>query len=881
MIAAPAASMRTAPLALAVVLAAAAASAQGSGASAQHWAYRPIVRHEPPAAADGWGHGPLDRFVRAAMAAHGLSPSPAADAASWLRRVTLDLTGLPPTPAELDAFVADQAPGARERVVDRLSTTPAFAERWAQWWLDLARYADSQGYEKDDLRRTMWRYRDWVIEAFARDLPFDQFTIEQLAGDLLPDATDEQRLATAFHRQTMTNTEGGTDDEEFRVAAVVDRVDTTMQVWMGSTLGCAQCHDHKYDPFSQREFFELFAFFDQTADHDQPDDEPRLRVPTAAQLAAQQATERELTEQRAKLQVDDGAVAAWAAGLREQQRAFAVAAPTSAPWQVLGPLAGDSFRAAHAQAFAPERDGVRLEAEQDGTRWRAEPDWTDGRVHQWNGDHSAMYLHRTVRAAGAAMAVLSLGGDDAIKVWWNGVEVGNLEVHGAAAADQVVVPVALQAGDNTLLLKVTNGGGPSGFYFELRAPVVGDELGRVLALDPKACGDAERARLRDEYLARAPAFAAVRSRIAAAERELDAQRGPAVPVLRELPAGQRRTTRIHRRGSFLDQGDAVTPGTPAVWPPLPADAPRDRLGFARWLMAPDNPLTARVLANRLWSELFGQGLVGTLEDFGSQGDAPSHPELLDWLAAEFRDRWSIRALLKTIVLSATYRQSSVQTAAHRELDPTNRWLARGPSVRLSAEMLRDQALAVSGLLVPKVGGPSVMPPQPDGVWMQIYSGERWVAATDADRHRRSLYTFWRRTSPHPAMLMFDAQSREACVLRRQRTNTPLQALVLWNDPQFHEPAKALAARLVAGEGGSADHERIDWLWRQCLQRSPTARERERLSALLAEERRQFAAEPAAAQAMVAGSDATAAGEQAALIVVTAVLMALDEFVSKR
>ena len=872
--------MRTVPLALAVVLAAAAASAQGGGASAPHWAYRPIVRPQPPATAAGWGNGPLDTLVLAAMTAQGLGPASPAAPATWLRRVTLDLTGLPPTQAELQAFVADDSAEARARVVDRLLATPAFAERWAQWWLDLARYADSQGYEKDDLRRTMWRYRDWVIDAFARDLPFDRFTIEQLAGDLLPGATDEQRLATAFHRQTMTNTEGGTDDEEFRVAAVVDRVDTTLSVWMGSTLGCAQCHDHKYDPFSQREFFELFAFFDQTADHDQPDDEPSLRVPTVVQRATQKAIELELSELRAKLVADDAAVAAWAASLRTQQQAFAAAAPQRSPWQVLGPVAGESFRHAHTTAFAPERDGVRLDAEQDGQRWREEPAFDDGRVHTWRGDHSAVYLQRTVRAAGPALVTLSLGGDDAIKAWWNGVEIASKEVHGAAAADQVLVEVALREGDNTLLLKVTNGGGPGGFYFDLRPPAVGDELARVLALPPDALGAAERTRLRGEYLARSPEFAAVRARIAAVERDLDAQLGPAVPVLRELPADRRRTTRIHRRGSFLDQGDPVTPGTPAVWPPFPADAPRDRLGLARWLMAADNPLTARVLANRIWSELFGQGLVTTLEDFGTQGERPSHPELLDWLAAEFRDRgWSLRSLLKAIVLSATYGQSSVQTAAQRERDPQNRWLARGPSVRLSAEILRDQALAVAGLLAPQVGGPSVMPPQPDGVWMQIYSGERWVAAEGGDRHRRSLYTFWRRTSPHPAMLVFDAQSREACVLRRQRTNTPLQALVLWNDPQFHEPAKALAARLGAGAGG--DRDRIDWLWRQCLQRSPTISERDRLLALLADERRQFAADPARAQAMVGGTDAAAAVEQAALVVVVAVVMALDEFVSKR
>ncbi len=858
-----------------------AALAFTAGAFAQHaphWAYRPIAQPAPPRTT--WGSSPLDAFVFAAMQPHGLQPSQPAAPHEWLRRVTLDLTGLPPTTAELDAFLADQGADARERVVDRLLTSPAYAERWAQWWLDLARYADSQGYEKDALRLTMWRWRDWVIDAFARDLPFDRFTIEQLAGDLLPGATDEQRLATAFHRQTMTNTEGGTDDEEFRVAAVVDRVDTTMSVWMGSTLGCAQCHDHKYDPFTQKEFFQLYAFFDQTEDQDRDDDAPTLRVPTQAQQAAAAAIDGELAALRAQLVAEPGAFAVWVAAARQQHAAWLAAGPRAATWRVLGPVPAATFQDAHRTAFAAERDGVRLDAEQDGLRWREEPGFVDGRVHQWRGDNSAVYLYRTIHAAAPARTTLSFGRDDAIKVWWNGAEIVSKEVGGAAAPDQELVTVDLRAGDNTLLVKITNGGGPGGFYFAMHAPQRGDAVQAVLAKAAEACDDQDRALLQGIYLAEAPELAGVRDRIAALEQRRDAQRGAAVPVLRELPPERRRTTRIHRRGSFLDPGDVVTPDVPRIWPGLPAEAPRDRLGFARWLVSRDNPLTARVVANRIWSELFGAGLVPTLEDFGTQGEVPSHPELLDWLAAGFQgNEWSLRRLLRTIVLSATYAQDSVITERHREIDPTNRWLARGPVMRLSAEMLRDQALAVSGLLTTKAGGPSVFPPQPDGVWMQLYSGAQWKADEGEDRYRRALYTFWRRTSPHPAMLVFDAQSREACVLRRRPTNTPLQALVLWNDPQFTEAAFALGGLAMTASQARDERGMLRWLWRRCFARDPSPAEEARLFALFAAEaERELRAATKPDGRLEEGGMGPVL---AAFGTVAGVILSLDEFVTRR
>jgi hypothetical protein len=809
------------------VAAVVAMSGLGAPAQAPHWADRPLQRPAvPPGPA---GEAPLDAFVRVAAAGLGVAANPPASPATWLRRVHLDLTGLPPTPEALDAFGPEPSPAARAAVVEQLFATDAFAERWAQWWLDLARYADSQGYEKDALRPGMWRYRDQVIAAFASDMPFDRFTCEQLAGDLLPEASEAQRVATAFHRQTMTNSEGGTDDEEFRVAAVVDRVDTTLSVWMGATLGCAQCHDHKYDPYSQREFFQLYAFFDQTEDHDRDDDAPVLQAPTERQRAAMKAIELELTAARTAL------AEAAAAAVPVQQ----------SPWHVLGPLRGGDFATVVATAFAPERDGVQLAREQDGQRWRRADDYADGAVHGWRGDDSAFYLVRTIEAAAAGPARLSLGSDDALVVWWNGVEVLRQVVSRGAAPDQDQVDVALRAGTNQVLLKVVNGRGPGGFCYQL-------------VTDPK--------------------LAAQRDAVRSLEAAFEAERGPLVPILRELPPDRRRVTRVHLRGNFLQPGEVVTPDTPQVWPAF-GDAPRNRLGFARWLVRDDNPRPARVLANRIWSELFGAGLVTTLEDFGTQGEPCSHPELLDWLACEFREGWSLRRLLRTMVLSATYARSAMQTPSLREVDPLNQWLLRGPSFRLPAEAVRDQALAVSGLLAGVVGGPSVMPEQPDGVWLQIYSGERWVTAGDADRHRRSLYTFWRRTSPHPAMLVFDAQSREACVLRRQRTNTPLQALVLWNDPQFRAPAQQLG-RSAAQVAAAGDEAAVQWLWRRCLLRLPTTSEAQRLRRLLDGEREHFASQPAAAVQLVGTAEAGSTGEVAAWTVVAAVVLALDEFVTK-
>ncbi len=672
------------------------------GASyAEHWALvKPIDRPLPAVKNREWPRSGIDYWILARLESSHLQPSPEADRFTLLRRASLDLRGLPPTPAEVNALAADPAPDAYEKAVDRFLDDPAFGERWARLWLDLARYADSAGYGSDPLR-TIWRYRDWVIDAYNRNLPYDQFTLDQLAGDLQNNPTLDQRIATAFHRNTMTNTEGGTDDEEFRVAAVKDRVDTTWQVWMGLTMGCAKCHTHKYDPFTQEEYYRFFAFFNQTEDADRGDETPLVSVPTIAEI-------------------------------ERDRRIDARIAP-----------------------FKP-------------------------------------FLEKPLPDAAELIARAFLGGVSPLH------------------------PVRLE--------------------------VAGLEKTR-----PK------------------PAT---------------------VPVMVELASSKKRATKLLEKGNFLTPGKAVEPGTPASLPPLPADAPRDRLGMARWLVDAENPLTARVAVNRYWAQFFGTGLVETEEDFGTQGELPSHPELLDALAVFYRTSgWNTKALLRLIVTSSTYRQSSRVTPEQLAADPRNRLLGRGPRFRLDAETVRDQALALSGLLSRKMHGPSVFPAQPAGLWQAAFNGQRtWATSPGEDSHRRALYTFWRRTIPYPSMATFDAPSRELCSVRRTRTNTPLQAFVTLNDPVYVEAAQALARRIVA-EGGSTPEDRARYAIRLCLCRPAAAEQVESLTRLYETERNHYAADPASALALATepigplppGADAA---ELAAWTTVANVLLNLDGVLTK-
>lgn len=1021
---------------------------------ARHWAFEAPTRPEPPSVGRGaWVRSQLDAFVLARLEAEGLEPSEEADRATLARRLSLDLVGLPPTPERVRAFVHDARPDAYERYVDELLADPGFGERWASLWLDVARYADSAGYGSDPLR-TIWRYRDWVIEAFDANQPFDEFTRDQLAGDLLPDATVEQRLATAFHRNTKTNTEGGTDDEEFRVEAVKDRTDTTMQAWMGLSYGCAKCHTHKYDPITIEEYYSLFAFFNQTADTDKNDDRPRLRTPSREQAAALAELEVRRAEVQAQLDapLSEEAFTAWVAAARER----------GASWQVLAPVAVEGTGAFSlledgtvvAEESGPERDTYQVDVELAAGRWtglaldalpsEALPGAGPGRS-SGNGNFvlSNLVLERApdperpaptgrfvrldlpgtgrilslaevqVFAGGVEVArgkpasqsstgfdgpahlavdgnasgtytdgsvthtateadpwwEVDLGADHPVEqvAFWNrtdgdlfrrldgvvvrvldgerrtvwsarvrrterretqlrtrewaeelllgeatasfeqqdwqaakaldadpqgtGWAIGPRQGQAHRAVFALAEPLQLEA-PTRLRLRMTQGYGTghtlgrfrwsaTGHVGEVRA--LPSEVGAALAALP-ACTDEQQALLAAHARGEDPARAELRAEVEALGGSIQGMNVVTTPVMEELPEGRRRTTRVLARGNFLQPADEVSAGVPAALHGWPADTPRDRLGLASWITAPENPLTARVAVNRWWQALFGTGLVETQEDFGRQGLAPSHPDLLDWLAVEYVESgWDTKALLRTIVTSATYRQSSRVTPASLAGDPDARLLSRMPRVPLEAEQVRDQALAVSGLLSRKKFGPPVYPPQPAGIWQAAFNGQRsWTTSTGEDRYRRGVYVYWRRTAPYPSMETFDAPSRETCTLRRVRTNTPLQAFVTLNDPVFVECAQALARRIADPDPAAGVARGFEL----CVGRAPTARERDLLLALYVDALTELASRPAdEARALAAdplgpleeGADPRRA---AAWTAVAGVLLNLDAFLTR-
>lgn len=775
---------------------------------AEHWSFKPIEKVEPPNPVD-WSTHPIDRFVYRQMQAKGLTPNPEALPWEVLRRLSLDLTGLPPSEDLAESFTSDPSFNNYERIVDRLLNDESFGEHWARMWLDLARYADTKGYEKDR-ERTIWRYRDWVIDAFNKDMPYDQFSIEQLAGDLLSGATLDQKLATAFHRNTMENDEGGTDDEEFRVAAVKDRVDTTMQVWMGLTAGCAKCHSHKYDPISQTEYYQLYAFFNQTADADRG--QPTMPSPTKDQQQELDRLELQLSQLKEEYRKpdpeSDEAYTQWMELLATQ--------PLWNPAKLVDFESRQSLELKQTaegwldvEGELPEKDRwvVTLEIPVDATitsiRLDTFPKPEGGR---WPDKNVALreLSAEWIDAEGMTRPVkLRNARADFSQRGW---EVRRA-IDGKPEAGWAFSPQASK---------------PHCAVFDLEEPIeagskqslrltLDQEYGQGLTLDqfqisfsphPKQWLTAElnpdtglREIFRSQIDVRTSAIAKQIESVGNSIREVRA-RVPSIPVMQELAQDRQRETMVHIRGNFLESGEAVTAAVPAKFGRLAEGSSVDRLGVARWLFEESNPLTARVAVNRFWARLFGRGIVETEEDFGTQGMLPTHPELLDWLALHFRtEGWSVKQLLKTIVTSKTYRQSAQFSNEKLNLDPRNDWLSRGPRFRLSAEMVRDQALAVSGLLTVKLGGPSVMPPQPEGIWKSTYSGEKWKNATGADRFRRALYTYKKRTSPYPAMTTFDSGSGEVCQIRRIRTNTPLQALVTLNDVAFFEAAGALAKRM--------------------------------------------------------------------------------------
>ena len=850
----------------------------GTGASGEkHWAYVKPVRPPLPQVEDpAWIRNTIDRFVLERLEQEGLEPSAEASRETLVRRVTLDLIGLPPTPDEVDAFVDDRRPLAYERLVDRLLSSPRYGERWARPWLDLARYADTNGYIHDR-RRNMWLYRDWVIKAINTDLPFDQFTIEQVAGDLLPDATPEQKIATGFHRNTMINTEGGTDAEEYRVAAILDRVETTGTVWLGSTIACAQCHDHKYDPVTQEEYFRIFAFFNNTMEENNPKTKIRphsasITLPPADYLSTYRSDiEREIVDLKAALKRStpelEAAQKEW-----ETQTARGMVSwshPDPVTYFSLGgaelTLQGDGSLLASGPEPGRETYVVVTETQVEGiTAIRLET-LTDPSLPHGGSSRSSdgefiltgfEVLAEPLTAPGSSSPVVFSGSAAEIDPVTFGIRRaldGDPTTGWSNSGTSHQNRVERQA----IFMPESPLGFPRGTRFTIRLRHEGEKPGktigrfrfsvtreqdaarnvklptrveRVLAVPADRRTENQRKVLDDYYRGTAPMLTPKKQRLSELLAFWKQLTSPNSLVMKELD--KPRTSHVFVKGSFLNPGQEVQPGVPSVLHALPeSKTPPNRLTLARWLVSPENPLVGRVTMNRLWSDHFGRALVKTPENLGTQGERPTHPELLDWLAAEFvEQKWSMKAMHRLMVTSATYRQDPRMKETLREKDPSNQLYARGPRFRMDAEMIRDSALSAAGLLSLRPHGPSVFPPQPAGLWDNLYVADTWITGRGDDRYRRGLYTFLKRIRPYPFYANFDAPSRETTCVVRSRSNTPLQALNLMNDRTFLEAARGLADRMVS-ETGPAIADRISHGFRLCLGRRPSQEELQDLTAL--------------------------------------------------
>ncbi|MEZ5429862.1 MAG: DUF1553 domain-containing protein [Verrucomicrobiales bacterium] len=911
-----------------------------------HWSFKPVGSVAVPRPLSGVSQpvNPIDAFVQARLAGRGLRLSPAADPATLLRRVSFDLTGLPPTPAELDRFFSDSAPDAYERAVDRLLSSPHYGERMAVDWLDAARYADTNGYFGDKTRE-IWPWRDWVIRAFNHNLPFDVFTIEQIAGDLLPGATTEQRIATGFNRNHMVTNESGVIDEEYRVEYVADRVETTGAVWLGLTVGCARCHDHKYDPLSQRDYYRLFACFNNVVETGLVREEsppPVLAVPDAAAERALEALKSELADAEAgfdrALRPHREALTRWEKHLTDQPplppdrsllsrfgfEPMEETARSVGTAEDVDGIVGRAARFDGMQHFELPADtplqadrawtigwwmrpdgalsGILGKVEPEGRRRGFEVYWQKGRLHvhliqEWGIKAVELVLVEPV--TGGQWLQVAIRHDGSGKA--SGL---TLFINGQPAAVEVRRDTLDGPITNAEPLRIGRRDDGLGYYglldeWRIHGRALGDEeihrwwwdqqSRAILTAGPAKRDATQQALLLAAFLEERGDDTLKQLHLALGETRKAVERMraklPRTLVMQERDVP--RSTRVLSRGQYDQPGETVKPGVPTFLPALMPGDPPNRLGLARWLVSETQPLTPRVAVNRLWLQCFGEGLVKTVEDFGLQGEAPSHPALLNWLARRFVDSgWDVKALLRLIVTSDTYRQSSVPSPDLLADDPENRLLGRGPRFRLPAEMIRDQALAASGLLSRRPGGPGVMPYQPPGLWTDVtYDGEeRYSADRDDGLWRRSLYTFWKRQLPPPAMQTFDSPTREKCTLRRARTNTPLQALVLLNDDTYLEAGRALAA-LVLEEPGD-DEQRLRAAFRRVLSRFPTEPELGILRTLLQRQRGGFRADPGSARDLVAvGASPIGRGldpvDLAAWSLTLHTLFTLDEAITRR
>lgn len=783
----------------------------------KHWAYKPVKEPETPGQILAAGIGEnksgailsdIDFFIREKLESKDLQPSPEEQPLRLLRRLVLDLTGLPPS----ESLVSDFSSGkiSYEQAVDQLLKSDGYGEKWATWWLDLARYADTKGYERD-VSRTMWPYRDWVIRAFNADKPFDEFTVEQLAGDLLPNPTQDQLTATAFHRNTMNNDEGGTEDEEFRVAAILDRVSTTYEVWQSTTMACVQCHSHTYDPIRHEEFYQSAAFFNNTRDEDTHDEEPRLRF----------------YDEEKQGQVDN--VISWAKE-NEGEKAAKVRA---------------DFLKFYEPKYAAHLATDFNRSELIDTKW----------LGLWSGG-SALYRN-----------IDTQGSDQILLDYWTGLDGTQMTIRKDGPEGEVLASFVMNKTQGEVVRQIPFRpiSGKVNLHIEAKNPSAGSQQNTStivwFAFVPSLKGKEK------------PGFKDAEDNW----EELLKFKGTRLPILIENPPYMARKTNVFERGNWMVLGEEVNPKTPDELGGWKEEWPNNRLGFAYWLTSPENPLTARTLANRVWDQLFGRGIVRTLEDMGSQSDPPSHPELLDYLAWKTMNDydWSMKALIREIVTSATYKQSSILSAEVFEKDPENQWYSRGPRFRLSAEQVRDQALAVSGLLSGKMYGPGVKPHQPEGIWQTVYNGESWTESEGEDKYRRGIYTFLKRTSPYPSFITFDAASREVCLSKRLVTNTPLQALVTLNDPVYIEAAKNLGKNAWA-KGAKNPEKAISVAYQQLILSPISEGKKKTLLALFTTAQTEFTKDPAALEEFYPG----AKPEEAAMAVVANAMMNLDEFLTK-
>ncbi|HEV3261425.1 MAG TPA: DUF1553 domain-containing protein [Gemmataceae bacterium] len=926
----------------------------------KHWAYETPHRPElPPVKNASWPRNAVDRFVLARLEKEGLAPAPEATKETLIRRVTLDLTGLPPTPKQVDAFLADSAPDAYEKLVDRLLTSERYGERMAMDWLDEARYADTNGYQ-NDFARTMWPWRDWVIAAFNSNMPFDRFTVEQIAGDMLPGASLRQKIASGFNRNNRTVTEAGSIDDEWRVENNVDRVETTTMVFLGLTMGCARCHDHKYDPIAQKDFYRFFGFFNSINEQGVYTEQrgnvpPLVMVPSKEDKARLKQLDTAIAAAEKDLHMKETALPALQKKWEQEQLASARAPVPSGPllrlpldgrltgiaeggktldsvykgtgqpaW-VDGPFgkalmldgkensyvdAGQAIRLERTEKFSyggwvkPQGDGAVLSKMDDAAAYRGfDLLFANGKlqvhlVNTWPANAVKVSTRGTLpREAWSHVLVTYDGSGKAagVKVYID-AKLAEMEVNTDNLSATIETAQPLRVGKRSTAFAFHGALADIRFY---RSALTASEVQALIqeAWLPvlKTAAD-KRTPVQKEALARffrqnsTSELRKAEQRLAKLRKDKEEyqKKIPTVMVMEELP--KPRPTYLLQRGRYdkPDKTQKLEPTPPGCLPPMPSAAPHNRLGLARWLVDPANPLTARVMVNRFWQHYFGIGLVKTTEDFGVRGEVPSHPELLDWLATEFiRTGWDVKAVQKLIVTSAAYRQSSRADPERLKRDPENRLLARGPRFRLPAEVVRDNALAVSGLLAEKVGGPSVKPYQPAGLWAELAGGageEPYVQDKGPNLYRRSLYIYRKRTVPHPVMATFDAPSREICQVKRQRTDTPLQALELLNDVTYVEAARQLGQRMLTA-GGRTAADRLTYAFRRATARKPTANELAVLARGLDRYLRIYRADVQAAKAFVRHGDSPVSdkldpAELAAYTAVASIILNLDETITK-